>query len=119
MKIIFIIIAVVVVRHYLFPLIQVIGDSMHPTYLNGDIIIGYRFFRKSKLKVGQVILYECPTDGLTVIKRIAEIKVYEGKRYFYCLGDNPDNSNDSRNYGYVSSKNLICKVVNQRENQRR
>lgn len=117
--IVVLIIIVLVVLHYVFPLIQVIGDSMYPTYKNSEVIIGNRLFRKSKLKVGQVIIYKCPTDGLTVIKRIAEIRVYEGKQFFYCLGDNPDNSNDSRNYGYVSSDNLICKVVNQRENQRR
>lgn len=110
------IIVVLCVLHYLFPIIQVIGDSMYPTYFDGEIIVGTRLFRKSKLKKGDVILYVCPTDDKTVIKRIDSVDVRTSSRFFYCLGDNPPKSYDSRYYGYVSSKNLVCKVIDQRRN---
>lgn len=119
MKVVLIImfcIVVFCVLHYLFPIIQVIGDSMYPTYLDGEIIFGTRLFRKSKLKKGDVVLYECPTDDKTVIKRIDCVDKRSNGLYFYCLGDNPPKSHDSRYYGFVSSKKLVCKVINQRRN---
>lgn len=110
-------IAVLVVLYYLFPLIQVVGDSMYPTYKDGEIIVGTRLYLKSNLKYDDVILYRSPVDGKVVIKRVCLIKKDKNKLYFYCLGDNLDFSNDSRNYGFVSSKNIICKVLNQRGNK--
>ena len=107
---------IVVVLYYTFPLIRVVGESMYPTYLDDEIIVGTRVYKKSDLKIGDVIIYESPNEeGRLVIKRISEILIDGKKRYFYCLGDNADHSYDSRNYGYVSSKNLVCKVINQRE----
>ena len=109
--------ATLVVLHYLFPLIQVCGDSMYPTYLDSEIIIGTRLYRKSKLKKGDVIVYHTPTDNKVVIKRIDLIERVRRESLFFCLGDNADHSYDSRNYGFISSKNLVCKVVNQRRNK--
>lgn len=100
--------------HHSFPIIQVVGDSMYPTYLDGEIIFGTRLFRKSKLKVGDVIVYKSPTDSKVVIKRIAYSKA--NNYYFYCLGDNLDHSYDSRYYGSISSERIVCKVINQRRN---
>lgn len=103
--------------YHLFPLIQVVGDSMHPTYVNGEIILGTRLYRKSKLKVGDVIVYKSPNENRIVIKRIAKIKTHYGHNYYFCLGDNLDNSYDSRYYGSISSKSIVCKVINQRRNE--
>ena len=90
---------------------------MYPTYLNGEIIMGTKLYRKSKLKIGDVILYQCPTDTeRTVIKRIDTIRYRNWVYQFYCLGDNKNNSHDSRDYGFVHSKHLVCKVINPRRN---
>ena len=114
-----IVIAIIVllgILYYLFPLIQVIGDSMFPTYYDQEIVIGNRLYPKSKLKSGDVVVYKSPEDEYrVVIKRIDKVRVdRKGNRMFYCLGDNSDCSHDSRHYGYVSHKNLVCKVINQR-----
>lgn len=102
--------------YYVFPVVEVIGYSMFPTYKNGEIIFGTKLYRKSKLKVGDVIIYKCPTEeNRMVIKRIDVID-YDllGNLIFYCLGDNTDDSYDSRYYGFISSKSLVCKIINQR-----
>lgn len=112
-----IVVAIVGILHYLFPIIQIIGDSMYPTYLDGEIIFGSRIFRKSKLKEGDVIIYRSP-EGKIVIKRIHGIKKRGHNRYFYCLGDNSQNSYDSRNYGFISSRKIECRVINQRRKKR-
>lgn len=118
MKIVAIILAVITVSvliYNLFPLIQVIGDSMYFTYLDGEVIIGRRLYLKSNLKVGDVIVYRSPEDSSRkVIKRIADIKKDSNDYSFYCLGDNPPHSHDSRDYGYVPSKNLVCKIIKAR-----
>lgn len=115
--IVFAVFTVVLIK-YLFPAIQVIGDSMHPTYKDGEVIFGTRLYRKSKLKVGDVIIYHSPNEeGKIVIKRIATIDTCgkNNKRLaFYCLGDNADCSYDSRYYGFVISNRIVCKVLNQR-----
>lgn len=124
-SIILIVGVIIAILYYLFPLIQVVGDSMHPTYCNNEIIVGIRFYRKSNLKKGDVIVYHAP-DGRIVIKRIDNIikdKMVLNKNlfnqvgtYYYCIGDNLDHSYDSRSYGYISSKEIVCKILNQRRN---
>ena len=42
------------VLYYLFPVIQITGDSMSPTYHDGEIIIGTRLYKKDNLEVGDV-----------------------------------------------------------------
>lgn len=119
------VIIIVGVLYYLFPIIQVVGDSMYPTYCDAEFLIGTRIFYKSKLKKGDVIVYHSP-EGRIVIKRIEKIltdKVMLNKTpfnevgtYFYCVGDNSGCSYDSRNYGYISSKDIVCKIKDQRRN---
>lgn len=108
------VVAVCCILYYLFPLIKVIGDSMYATYLDNEVIVGSRVFLKSRLKVGDVIVYKSPTDDRIVIKRIHHFMCDGKDLYLYCLGDNADHSYDSRMYGYVSSKSIVCKVINQR-----
>ena len=111
-----ILVIVLALLYYLFPLITVCGDSMFPTYHDGEIILGTRVYRKKHLKVGDVVLFYPPYDNdgeRVVIKRISDVNV-EGNRMF-CLGDNPPESYDSRAYGYVSLDSLVCKVVRQRK----
>ena len=110
------IVALVALTKYLFPFIRICGDSMYPTYFDDEIVVGTRLFKKHDLRVGELILYKSPADeNRLVIKRIAEILIEGKDLYFYCMGDNRDHSYDSRDYGYISSKNLVCKVINQRE----
>ena len=108
---------ILVFKQNVFPIITVCGNSMCPTYNDGEILIGNSLYPKKKLKTGDVILYYAPNSGKRiVIKRIHHHFKNNGVIYFYCLGDNPPESHDSRNYGYISQADVICKVFNQRAN---
>ena len=93
------------------------GKKITPSviqFLDGEIIFATRLYRKSKLKVGDVVVYYAPNEKRRiVIKRIAEIDTNVG--VMYCLGDNADESYDSRVYGYVPLNRLICKPITQRK----
>lgn len=105
-----IIVAVVAFLFYVFPFIQVCGDSMYPTFHNGDIILGCRLF---SFKIGVVYVFTPPIppteEGGYVIKRLTHISPQTGKLFF--KGDNADHSYDSRMYGYVSREKVIAKYL--------
>ena len=97
-----------------FPVIQICGYSMFPTLNDGEFYIGRRLLRKTKCKVGKIYVYKPPYEDDTekfVIKRLAGIK--DGKYFF--LGDNADDSYDSRYYGYVDSKNVVAQLLTRKE----
>jgi len=114
-KIIISIIVVFFILHYLFPIVKVCGDSMFPTYHDGEVLITFRILRKNRVKNGDVVIYQMHENGKrNVIKRVADVKTVGNKLSFYCLGDNSDESYDSRYYGYIPSAWLVCKPFNQR-----
>lgn len=91
---------------YVFPIIQVCGDSMYPTFNDGDIILGCRLF---SLKESEVYVYKSPADNKTVIKRLLQISNITGKLFF--TGDNSDHSYDSRMYGYITKDKVIARYI--------
>lgn len=98
-----------------FPLVQICGDSMYPTLLNGEFFLGRRVLRKSKCRIGEIYVYKPPYDGREeryVIKRLADIQHDRfGNPMYYFLGDNSNDSYDSRYYGYVNSHNVVAHIV--------
>lgn len=95
---------------FFFPIVQICGYSMYPTLYDGEFHIGIRVFRKSKCKVGEIYVFRPPYDSEEqkfVIKRLTEVK--DGKYYF--LGDNPDESYDSRYYGFVDSRRVVARII--------
>lgn len=103
----------------LFRLVLFIGyvptESMEPTIHKGSYILGCRIF--GELKVGDIIVFE--HEGKQLVKRIAavggDVVEHKGRRLiipqecFYVLGDNPDNSYDSRYWSepFVSYRQVI------------
>ena len=116
MKVIIILIALVLTLYILLThtslvlmFLTVSGRSMLPTLTEGDKLTSVRTYL-CKLNVGDIVVAKPYDDGCEnrlVIKRVAQI---EGN-YFYLLGDNPDESYDSRNYGWVSKEEIVAKVV--------
>jgi len=81
------------VRPILFR-VRVVGPSMEPALQNGATVWG----RKGGIAPGRIAVFTEPgRPHLVTIKRIAEMSE-EG---VWVVGDNPDQSRDSRHYGWV------------------
>ena len=97
-----------------FPIARVCGNSMIPTFKDGDIILSTRFFHG--YKIGEVYIFSPPDTKdpkKLVIKRLTKIMdtYLSPNEYLYFMGDNRADSNDSRNYGVVHSDKVVAKVL--------
>lgn len=82
------------------------GDSMLPILADGDEVLVNSY---SSIDVGDIVIAKNPQDeDITIIKRVAG-------RYdrdcFSLLGDNPEESIDSRHFGLVEKPLLVGRVV--------
>ena len=91
---------------------------MLPTYKDGDVLLTTRLFNRNKLKIGQVYVYKRVNedDGQEhlVVKRLTDVISYpllglENQCYFE--GDNPEESYDSRQYGFINAEQIVSKVI--------
>ena len=89
--------------------LKVEGDSMYPTIAEGSVVfisfIKYLFLSP---KVGDIVVVK--TDefhDIPILKRISDIKDDE----YYVLGDNLNDSFDSRKFGYIKKRHIIGKVL--------
>ena len=116
--IILIIAVVAIILIYSFPIVYICGNSMYPTYKDGEKILSTRLFFPDNLKVGDVVIFIPPSktrdEVQFVIKRVQHIND-NGK--FFLVGDNLDGSYDSRDYGYVDKSHLISKAIKSRPKQ--
>jgi phage repressor protein C with HTH and peptisase S24 domain len=75
---------------------------MAPAYPHGKIV----FARRRKVaRVGDVVIVQ--HHKMELIKRVGQIS-NEG---VYVVGDNPDNSTDSRHYGWLPLSSIIGVVI--------
>jgi len=86
----------------LFMIRRIVGGSMSPYLTPGKIVFGWR---PKRLKIGDVVILF--HDGLEKIKRIDRI---DGES-LYVLGDNPEASTDSRQFGLVDRNQVLARIV--------
>ena len=77
---------------------------MIPAYRPHTIIFALRFI---PLTIGDVVLARDPRDSRVIIKRISQIE----HDAFFLVGDNEQESTDSRVFGFVSKKHILAKVI--------
>ena len=110
---------VAILFHSIFFLGYVPTESMEPTLKTGSLILGLRCF--DDLQNGDIIIFR--HDGSYLVKRIAasagETVVHQNKLVivpedsFFGLGDNADNSLDSRYWEnpFVSLDDVMAKLL--------
>lgn len=102
---------------YAFPFAKVQGRSMYPTFKDGGLLLATRLFNRNKLEIGKVYVYKrIDEDGreYLVVKRLTNIVSlpYEGlNNLCYFEGDNPKESYDSRQYGFINVEQIVAKVL--------
>jgi phage repressor protein C with HTH and peptisase S24 domain len=84
---------------------RVEGVSMAPAFPHGRLVIGWRWRRP---QVGDVVIVR--HHRVELIKRVDKL---EGGRV-YLLGDNPEESTDSRHYGWLPVAAVLAVVVKRR-----
>lgn len=86
----------------MFVIRRVEGLSMLPTFRHGNIVVGWRFRRP---RVGDVVIAK--HHRVELIKRVSELQ--DGK--VFLLGDNSEESTDSRQFGWLPSHAIVAVVV--------
>lgn len=81
---------------------RVVGDSMAPTLMPGQLVLGLRFKRP---RLGDIVIIQ--RDGRELIKRIAQV----GPEGYFVLGDNGALSTDSRVFGWVKSAMIKAVII--------
>ena len=81
---------------------RVEGLSMAPSFPHGKLVWGWRWQRP---KEGDVVIVR--HHRLELIKRIQQI---DGDKVFL-VGDNPEESTDSRHYGWLPLKSILAVVI--------
>ena len=88
-----------------FTSVRVVGPSMEPAVVNGD---WWLVRRSPRLRPGVVVLLQHPLrPDLSVVKRLVERRA-EG---WWVLGDNPELSEDSRQFGPVSEDLIVGRLI--------
>ena len=83
------------------------GTSMNPTLEDGEVVLVDR--EASSINVGDIVVARQPIEqNSEVVKRVARINE---RGHYFLIGDNPDDSTDSRHYGPVTREYIKGKVV--------
>lgn len=99
------------------------GDSMSPTISGGTVLVvnlaayglrlpGSRSYllRWGRPQMGDIVVFPSPRGGLAVKRCVPA----NGGSKFYALGDNPEESYDSRSYGALPTDLIVGKVLKYR-----
>ena len=83
---------------------------MSPSLLDGDIVFFKEYIlNKSKIEIGDIVIFDHPLAKITLIKRIKTIRKFG----IEVSGDNEGFSNDSNYFGFIQ-KEKITGIVTSR-----
>ena len=79
---------------------------MHPTLGDGEVVL---VDGGAKIEVGDIVVAKHPVEqNSEVVKRVQRINERE---HYFLVGDNLEESNDSRHFGAVTKEYIKGKVV--------
>lgn len=118
-----IVIGIIVARFCLGTVICVSGNSMYPSFKDGDFVAGKIIYDYSDIEVGDVVIVD--TGDKYLIKRVYALpgqttvknpergipEVTLGEKEYYVLGDNWQVSLDSRRLGPIAEENIKFEFV--------
>lgn len=113
--VLFVFLFVLFIRTFLFEIKVVSSTSMEPTLKDGDLIfvskVAYDIFGidYNSPQRNDVIVFDMNSQML--VKRIYQTKNENDNLLIYVLGDNSDNSIDSRDFGFFNEDRIIGKVI--------
>ncbi len=82
------------------------GESMAPTLGDSEVVL---VDRQAKISVGDIVVAKHPIEqNSQLVKRVESVN--KNGDYFL-VGDNLENSNDSRHFGAVTKEYIKGKVV--------
>ena len=82
------------------------GKSMNPTLKDGEVVL---VDREAKIEVGDIVVAKHPLEQkCEVVKRVEQINEHG---HYFLVGDNLEDSNDSRHFGAVTREYIKGKVV--------
>jgi len=82
------------------------GKSMNPTLKDGEVVL---VDREANIEVGDIVVAKHPIEqNGEIVKRVERINE---RGHYFLIGDNPDDSDDSRNFGAVTREYVKGKVV--------
>lgn len=111
MSIILLVVAIILILSF-FSLTRIEGPSMFPTLYEDDVLLLRRILPWEEPKVEEVYVYK--REGTQLIKRLKNCRRNASTEYRYkCffVGDNPEQSFDSRNYGFIDWADVKYKAV--------
>lgn len=83
------------------------GTSMNPTLKDGEVVLVDR--EAAKIEIGDIVIAKHPIEqNSEVVKRVGRINEHGN---YFLVGDNPEDSEDSRHYGAVTRDYIKGKVV--------
>lgn len=86
----------------MFMIRRIQGASMHPALPHGKIVFAWK--RKAPRR-GDVVIAK--HHHVEIIKRVSELK----DDFVYLVGDNPDESTDSRQFGWLPRHAILGVVL--------
>lgn len=82
------------------------GKSMNPTLEDGEAVL---VDRAATIEIGDIVVAKHPIEQRSeIVKRVERINE---RGHYYLVGDNLDDSNDSRHFGAVTRDYIRGKVV--------
>lgn len=82
------------------------GKSMNPTLYDGEAVL---VDPNAEIKVGDIVIAKHPVEQVTKVAK--RVKSISERGHYFLIGDNLEDSQDSRDYGAVTRDYIKGKVV--------